>query len=151
MLLPQLEVTLGIKFTSIISSTIESLQVAGVSSVGILATPTTIRSRLYEQALLDHGFRVVLPSEATQAASEDVIRDVIAGRRVKTARLNPFIDELLAAGAEKILLGCTELSVVFQANSRDELVDPLRVLSERLLSPTDAVTELKCDILVSDD
>lgn len=84
-------------------------------AVGLLATDGTIRSGIYRQRLQSLGASVVLPDERSQQRISAVIYDIKAG----TARLPraiatvlAVVQDLAAAGAGAVLVGCTELSLL---------------------------------------
>lgn len=78
--------------------------------------------------------KVVTPSEAQQQIIEDIIRAVIAGQPLTPLRRNlqPVIDSLKFQGAEVVLLGCTELSVLLPSGHRDQ-INPLEIISNALI------------------
>ena len=101
-----------------------------------MASPTTIRTRLYEDELLANGIEVILPSRQEIKTIEECIRKVICGHEpIKLQNhLRPIIDSMMERGAKKVLLGCTELSVIFGYASDMDLVDPLSLITRELLS-----------------
>ncbi len=99
-----------------------------------MASPTTIAAKLYENPLRRNGFDVVLPSVRQQKTTESVIRAVIAGESLGPlrVRLRRIMSSLHLQGAEVVILGCTELSVVFAKNDVG-MVDPLTIATNKLL------------------
>lgn len=85
------------------------------STVGLLATAGTVRQRLYERALARRGIGVVLPDAAAQRVVSGVIASVKAGDTgaAVRARAREAAADLTRAGAGAIVLGCTELPLVF--------------------------------------
>lgn len=81
-------------------------------SVVLLATDGTLASGLYQEALQRRGATVRLPGETDQPRVMGVIYDrVKAGVPVGTKEFEGFVEEL-RGGADAVLLGCTELSVL---------------------------------------
>lgn len=107
-----------------------------MDTVGIIASPTTIRTRLYEDELRANGLKVILPSQEEIGTIEECIRKVICGHDVGILQnhLEPIIKSMMERGAKKMLLGCTELSVIFGETSHTDLVDPLTIIACELLS-----------------
>jgi aspartate racemase len=89
----------------------------GIRTVGLLASPTTIRTKLYEDALQERGVTTVIPNGRQQHQIDAVIRKVLAGDagRLEKAQLERATATLAGLGAEAILLGCTELPLVYPA------------------------------------
>lgn len=85
----------------------------GVRSAGLMATTGTVRSGLFQKAFEDSGCALVLPEEKEQ---EDVMyliyQNIKASKPVDLNRFFGVSRELRAKGAEVIILGCTELSVI---------------------------------------
>lgn len=134
LLVPELEMRLGYSFTSLITSTVQEISRRDIRKIAILASPTTIRTKLYEKVLQMNGIEVMLPSQAEQNIVELTIRDVIAGggpRRLQQ-RFTLVTSRLRNQGAEAILLGCTELSILYP-QERQTLIDPLHIVTDKLL------------------
>lgn len=92
--------------------------------VGVLATPTTLSTGLYQKALIQAGFSFILPSEGEQELLEKAILSTIADRNgaMETAVLVSIIDRMQSEGAEAVILGCTELGLIV---SESDIVLPL--------------------------
>ena len=85
----------------------------GITRVGIMATDGTIRSRLFQRELTRHGIEAVIPGPEGQKCVMSVIYDDIKAN--KPAGMDKFhyaAQDLRAQGAQAIILGCTELSLV---------------------------------------
>ena len=81
--------------------------------VGIMATDGTIRSRLFQQELEKHGITPLIPGEAGQKCVMSVIYDDIkANRPAGMHKFELASKDLKDQGAQAIILGCTELSLV---------------------------------------
>ena len=139
MLVPTLEARHDVHFTSLIDRTVKHVVKSQVKSIGIMASPMTIRTRLYEDGLLANGIEVILPSRQEIKTLEECIRKVICGHEpIKLQNhLRPVIDSMMERGAKKVLLGCTELSVIFGHGTHKDLVDPLSIITCELLSDAD--------------
>lgn len=101
-----------------------------------MASPTTIRTGLYEDELLANGIKVILPTKNEIEIIEASIRGVICGHNAVRLQKNlrPIINSMKERGAKKVLLGCTELSVIFGHAIHTDLVDPLSTIACVLLS-----------------
>lgn len=100
-------------------------------SIGLLATRGTVVAGLYQRALANHGIAVLLPNEENQGIVSEVIYGVKAGQTGGSQRVESIIDGLAAQGAEGVILGCTELSVLaLEQPQRAALYDPLKILAE---------------------
>lgn len=96
-----------------IHETAVHLKKNGVQKVGIMATDGTIRSKLFQRELERHGLEAVIPGEKGQKCVMSVIYDDIkAGRPAQMEKFDFASRELREKGAQAIILGCTELSLV---------------------------------------
>lgn len=97
-----------------------------VQAVDVLATEGTIAANLYQDALAGVGVGAVVPGPALQAVVSDIVYGgVKAGHPVEPGALPQVVDALVAQGAELVVLGCAELSVVALAGG---LLDDARVV-----------------------
>ena len=90
--------------------------VAGIdrASIGLLATDGTIRSGLYQDACDVRGIRVVLPGPEDQRLVMAAIGEVKRGKEPQRVgeELVPIVRRLERDGAEAVIAGCTEISLV---------------------------------------
>lgn len=117
-----------------------------VGKVGLLATSGTVSSGVYRRALEDHDLQEVIPSTKAQARVMNAIygpEGVKAGftSASSVADVDAAIDDLVAQGAEIVILGCTELPLLLPAAERTTaggnkvtLVDPTDILARRCVS-----------------
>lgn len=105
---------------------------SAATGVGILAATGTVRLGLYANRLREAGLRPLLPSD--QEAVMEAIRAVKGGHRGPDPRLQEAVDGLLNAGAEVLLLGCTELPLaVTQDSVPVPLIDAGEILLQRCM------------------
>jgi len=111
-------------------------------TAGVLSTTGTWRARLYPQLLEPRGLRVVVPDATLQETIHAAVYDPAhgiksAGRATARARagLERGIAALRAAGAEAIILGCTEMPVAFPERRYADLplIDPTLLLARALI------------------
>ena len=96
-----------------IHETAVHLKKHGITRAGIMATDGTIRSKLFQQELEKHGITPVIPGEKGQKCVMSVIYDDIkANRPAGMDKFDLAARDLREAGAQAIILGCTELSLV---------------------------------------
>lgn len=118
-LFPEFEKELDKPVIHAIRETAEYLKKEGISKVGLEATDGTVQTGIFQKVLEQQGIEVVLPSKEKQEMVMHIIyNNVKAGRRVDMERFGQIEEELQKNGAEVIILGCTELSMV----CRDEKI-----------------------------
>lgn len=104
----------------------------GAKKVGILATTGTLTTSVYQLACQNAGVQPIVPDEETQEMIMSIIYDdVKAGRPVDFLKWQQIINKLEGLGCDRIILGCTELSIVKKELNLDETyIDSLMVLAE---------------------
>ena len=135
LLLPELEKQSGRAFVSLIGTTINAARARHIQKVGLMASPTTLKTKLYANALAAEGIDILVPTTKEQQVIERVIRSVIAGKNPKgsTMVLQHIVRHMQLQGAQSVILGCTELSVVFAGVKDPFLLDPLDEVTTELL------------------
>ena len=143
------ECAVQIPVVNIVAQTVAELKRRGVGKgdlVAILATKGTIASGIYQEELTKAGYKPLVPAESLQERVTALIyRFVKAGRKVPAEEFYAVIDAVKANGAQAVVTGCTELSVVYkdlQVSDR-AVIDSLDVLAR--LTVVKAGKKLKND------
>lgn len=103
---------------------------SGLKKVGLLATEGTVRSGAYTEIFDKARIECVVPYD-----DMDTVMDIIYGKIKKgiTPDKKEFLsisDKLFSQGCEKVILGCTELSLLKREFALgDEFLDSLEVLA----------------------
>lgn len=125
-----IEAQLSVPILNMLRLTAAHLQKEGVKRVGLLATDGTIKTGVFEKALTEAGISTLLPDETGQKTVMDTIYlQIKAGEPADSAALTRVMDELRARGCERIVLGCTELPLVFADALPPDTVDPAHLLA----------------------
>ncbi len=104
-----------------------------VKKIGLLATDGTIASKLYHSAYKEYGMETITPSKASQRDVMDAIyKHIKTGNLEKGGELlHRVAHELIKAGADAVICGCTEVSLVLHDGDLSvPVADPLQVLAE---------------------
>jgi len=123
-------------FLSMIDLVSEETNKRNFKKVGVLATSTTINTGLYDKVLSSKGITVMYPSVDMQQYHEIVIRDVIAGENADKHKQDLFTktkDFVENNQLDGIILGCTELPLIFPKDKFTNVIDCLEVLADELL------------------
>jgi len=101
--------------------------------IAVLATDGTIQMGLYQKELEAKGMVPYVPSEEGQKLVMYQIYDRIkTGLPADMEAWTVLEKELKAAGCDRALLACTELSVIKEDNKLDDFyIDPMEVLAKR--------------------
>ena len=130
-------------FPSIINLVVEEVKNKKSKRIGVLASPTTLKTRLYEDKLIIEGLTPVIPDKKFQKLLEKVIRGVLNNNLIKIdiENLVNLTKEFVKNNRiDGIILGCTELPLAFPKSEFEDIkiFDSLDILA-------DAVVEhLKC-------
>ncbi len=124
----ELSKRVGIPFLNMIEETAAYLK--GEERVGLLATEGTYRAKLYEGALLPHNVQVVIPDEDIRKLINTLIYNFKGGMVAEEKNLLAILDHFREKGVDKLILGCTELPLIFKGVPTDmTLVDPTELLA----------------------
>ena len=123
---------IGLPLIHAIRSTAKVLRSAGVSRVGLMATDGTVQSGIFQKQIEEYGMELVLPSEEGQKGVMTLIYDQVkAGLEPDLGLFNSIRDELRCNGAQAVVLGCTELSLLKKSHDLgDGVLDALEVLAK---------------------
>ncbi len=106
----------AIYFIHIADATAAAIRAAGLRRVGLLGTRFTMEEEFYAARLADRGrVEVLVPEAADRAIVNRVIYDELCLGRVEErsrAEYLRIIDDLIARGAQGIVLGCTEIMML---------------------------------------
>lgn len=102
-------------------TTARAVRAAGIERVGLLATAFTMEEAFYRDRLAAGGVTAIVPDAADRALVHRVIyEELCVGvvREESRAAYREVIDRLVAAGAQGVVLGCTEIELLLtQADS----------------------------------
>jgi aspartate racemase len=109
----ELEEKIGRPIIHAIEETARYLQSEGISKVGIMATDGTVQSKLFQTVFGKYDIACYVPDKAAQEKVMHLIyKNVKAGHPVEQELFQEVAVYLFGQGAEVILLGCTELSLI---------------------------------------
>ncbi len=100
----------------IADATARQIKAAGLSKIGLLGSRATMEEDFYIGRLTNmHGLEVVTPNQRERQLVDNVIYDELCRGNVNLSSREKFVGimrNLAAAGAEGIILGCTELDLL---------------------------------------
>lgn len=115
-------------------------------TIGLLATTGTVRSRVYHEVVEKAGLQLVIPEDAYQ---QKVMNSIYGERGVKAGHTTGECQEdflqalahVVEKGAEVVILGCTELPLLFSqtddypvGGKRVVVLDPTEILARKCVS-----------------
>ncbi|MGH8917645.1 MAG: aspartate/glutamate racemase family protein, partial [Actinomycetes bacterium] len=111
----QVAAAVDIPFLHIVDVTADAVHAAGCKRVGLLATGFTMEQPFYRERMAGHGIEVIVPEPDDRALVHRVIyEELCLGiiRDESRAAYRDVITRLVAAGADGILLACTEIELL---------------------------------------
>jgi len=112
---PQIEAAITIPLLHIADPTAAEVRRRGIDTVGLLGTRFTMEKDFYRARLESAGLRVLTPDENDREVVHRVIYDELCLGRIEDssrAAYKGVIERLVAAGAQGIILGCTEIGLL---------------------------------------
>lgn len=133
--LEQNNISLPNSFVSMVDEVVDEISRKKFSKVGILGSPVTIQSGLYQDKLKKIGIKSVLSTKKNIDILGKLIIEVLGGKTDGSInKLTDIADSLVEKDAEVIVLACTELPLVFPDKYKKPIIDTSDVLVKALLN-----------------
>jgi aspartate racemase len=116
----------------IADATAEQIKAQGLKKIGLLGTRFTMEEDFYRGRLSEkHGLEVIIPTEKERDIVHRVIFDELCLGEIRPSSREQYVsvmDHLARDGAEGIILGCTEISLLIQEeDSQVPLFDTTKI------------------------
>ena len=113
----------------------DAIKACNLTKIGLLGTRFTMEGQLYRKILEERfGIEVMIPDEEGRATIHRIIYDELCQEKIIDSSLHEavkVINELIARGAEGIILGCTELPLLIKPSDVSvPLFDSTRIHAE---------------------
>lgn len=133
---PMIEDAVSIPLLHIADATADAIKLAGMTTVGLLGTRFTMEQDFYRDRLQQgHGLTVLVPPAQDRDSVHRVIYEELCMGNITDAAREHYrrvIADLVAQGAQAIILGCTEISLlVTQQDSPVALFDTTSIHASR--------------------
>ncbi|SMC21005.1 aspartate racemase [Andreprevotia lacus DSM 23236] len=117
---PAIEAAVHIPLLHIADPTAAAIRNAGLGKVGLLGTRFTMEQAFYVERLRQqHGLQVIVPDVAQREEIHRIIYDELCLGQINPASREVYrhiMADLVAAGAQAIILGCTEIGLLVGAD-----------------------------------
>lgn len=132
----EIERQIGLKTLHTVRECVSLLSEAGAKKVGILATEGTVSSGLFQKELREKSITAILPTDEEQKLiSRMIFSDIKCGNAPDMNAFNKVCESLRSRGAEVLVLGCTELSLIKRDHELgDGFADVLEILAKAALT-----------------
>jgi len=132
---PQIQPRITIPILHIADATADALLQAEITRAGLLGTKYTLTQDFYKEKLTSRGISVLIPPASDVELVNHVIYDELClGHISSTSRAQyiRIIEQLKAAGAEAVILGCTEIGLLIHpTDSVLPVFDTTRIHAEK--------------------
>ena len=130
---PQVRSAIGIPFIHIAEETGKKISEKGIKKVALLGTKYTMQLPFFKDTLADMDIETIIPNDADIAIiNEGIYNELALGivtEKTKESYLQ-IMQKLQQAGAEGIILGCTEIPLLIKDNDFDlPLLDTTFILA----------------------
>lgn len=132
----EMEASTKIPILNMIEVCINNISKSNIKKIGIMATEGTIKAKLYQHYASKYNIECVVLDEEFQNQVMHIIYDYVKANLIPPKEeFMALANKMQAAGAMKIILGCTELSVLKKNLNLDEyFIDPLDDLAIEVLN-----------------
>jgi aspartate racemase len=115
---PAIEAAVGIPLLHVVDATAADIRAAGFHKVGLLGTRFTMEQAFYTDRLEQCGLQVLTPDQASRDIVHRVIYEELCLGAIRDESRDFYrsvMADLVERGAEAIILGCTEISMLVGA------------------------------------
>jgi aspartate racemase len=123
----QIQAAVSIPLLHLADATAAAVRSSGMSTVGLLGTAFTMEQDFYRDRLTRHGLSVLVPTADDRAEVHRIIYDELCLGVVREGSRQTYrevIARLAEAGAEGVVLGCTEIELLITASDSPVPVFP---------------------------
>jgi len=111
----QVQAAVNVPLVHIAEATADALEKEHIHSVALLGTKYTMTQDFYKKKLTDRGFTVLIPKEKDiELVNRVIFEELCVGtiREESRKEFSRIISDLKDAGAEAVILGCTEIGLL---------------------------------------
>jgi aspartate racemase len=135
---PAVQAAVSVPLVHIIDATAERARAAGLTTLGLLGSSFTMEDGFYQQRMAADGLRVLVPGEADRRAVHRIIFGELCAGVISEASRQAYrqiIARLAAAGAEGVILGCTEIELLIgRADSPVQVLPTTQIHAEAAIA-----------------
>lgn len=115
---------------SILEETTKFLKKQGIKKVAVIATPITVKNKLYERPLKASGITTVIPDRLQQAKIGKLILNLVSKRYDNKDRdlLLKVINDFAQKKVKNVILACTDLQLLIPKQDNVKIFDTMKIL-----------------------
>ena len=119
---PQMSKCISIPIIHIAEATADKLKQQKITTVGLLGTKYTMTQDFYKAKLIEAGIEVIIPNdEDIETVNSIIYKELCLGdiRQDSKEKYLTIIKKMTDAGAQGVILGCTEIGLLIQQSDID--------------------------------
>lgn len=127
----------NIPIINMIEETAKYLKAKGDTKLLLLATIGTVKTNIYQNIFNKYDLEIVTPEVNFQNEIMSAIYDFVKEGKPYTniQKFKEYLNEALKNNIDNVILGCTELPILFSDNKLEyKVVDPTLVLAKTIIS-----------------
>ena len=132
----ELQENCRVKILNMIDLVAERLEEQGMSSVFLMATAGTVKAGIYKKYLSKRNIDILPSDEDEIELIMKAIYDIKAGIAIDLSDIITVVKKYYALGCKKIILGCTELSLI-----KDDMINMDSSLDDLFIDSTDVLKD----------
>jgi len=133
----QIIAAINIPFLHLADATADKILDSGLTTIGLLGTQYTMELDFYKGRLREKGIETVIPEKQEREHVNRIIYDELCHGQVKASSKQLYreiIENLGKAGAQGIIMGCTEITLLIEQNDSPlPLYDTTKIHVEKAL------------------
>ena len=121
---PAIEAALDVPFVHIVDAVADEARERGIRTLGILGTLPTMEAAFYRERYARHGLSVLTPDADDRRLVDAIIFNELTRHEFTDSSKQHYLRimrQLEAAGADAIVLGCTEIGLLVNQNDLPNL------------------------------
>ncbi len=124
--------SVNIPVLSILEETASFLKSKNINEVGIIATLSTIKNKLYETYLIKNQIKQITPIESEQQEIGKLINNLVLNRYddIDREKLTKIIEHLTKKGLSTVILACTDLQLLTPKIGGVQIFDTMKILAD---------------------
>lgn len=114
---PAIEAALDVPFVHIVDAVADEARERGLRTLGILGTLPTMEADFYRERYAQHGLVVLIPDAEDRRLVDTIIFDELTRHEFTDSSKQHYLRimrQLEAAGADAVVLGCTEIGLLVE-------------------------------------
>ncbi len=128
----EIRASVHIPVLSIVEETVCFLKKQKISRAGVIATPTSIKHRLYENAFEREGIKYLVPDEFDQTKLGRIICSIVQNRGANKDRVAflKILEKFRKQKVKHVLMACTDLQILIPQHDEMKIFDTMKIFAD---------------------